>query len=105
MTSQVIRQKKTKVRANLHREDGVSPVPWDEGRTGGKILAPASHQAETSGDRRLERSSLRGKPFSLQQTAETVLSEGFYAAGLVPRSIIDSYLREVWDEKCKQQRR
>ena len=54
-----------------------------------KMIARASHQAEASGDSRVERSSLRGKPFNLQQTFAAI-----WASGIVPPSIIDSEFLE-----------
>jgi hypothetical protein len=63
------------------------------------MIARASHQAETSGDSRVEptslrdsrveRSSLRGKPFNLQQIFAAI-----WASGIVPPSIIDSEFLE-----------
>jgi Bacterial protein of unknown function (DUF885) len=54
-----------------------------------KIIARVSHQSEASGGSRVERSSLRGKPFSLQQTFAAI-----WASGIVPPSIIDTEFLE-----------
>ena len=54
-----------------------------------KMIARASHQSETLGDSRVEQSSLRGKPFNLQQTFAAI-----WASGIVPPSIIDSEFLE-----------
>ena len=54
-----------------------------------KMIARASHQSEELGDSRVERSSLRGKPFNLQQTFAAI-----WASGIVPPSIIDSEFLE-----------
>jgi hypothetical protein len=54
-----------------------------------KMIARASHHAEASGDSRVEPNSLRGKPFSLQQTFAAI-----WASGIVPPSIIDSEFLE-----------
>jgi hypothetical protein len=54
-----------------------------------KMIARASHQAEMLGDNRVERSSLRGNPFNLQQTFAAI-----WASGIVPPSIIDSEFLE-----------
>jgi len=53
------------------------------------LPARASHEAEVSGDSRVERRSLRGKPFNLQQTFAAIC-----ASGIVPPSIIDSEFLE-----------
>jgi hypothetical protein len=51
---------------------------WDSGQIADKMIAPASHQAETS-----------GKQFSLKETFAAIC-----ASGIVPPSLIDSEFLE-----------